>query len=159
VFQSLLNNLDDFLFCPFNALELSLRVQRFLLKKRSTFVPPQPAGRKVRFSCDTLVGESRSFLQVIEQIPKLAHSDAIVLISGETGTGKELVARVIHYQSPRQGKPFVPVNCGALPDHLVENELFGHERGAFTDASSVLIFADGEIFGPGFLRSRQLKED
>jgi two-component system response regulator AtoC len=58
------------------------------------------------------------------------------LISGETGSGKEVFSRAIHYQSARHGKPFVPVNCGALPDHLFENELFGHVKGAFTDASS-----------------------
>jgi two-component system, NtrC family, response regulator GlrR len=83
---------------------------------------------------DTLIGTSRSFLQVKSKIPLLSKSRATVLISGETGTGKELFARAIHYSSERRGKPFVPVNCAALPDHLVENELFGHSKGAFTGA-------------------------
>jgi len=91
---------------------------------------------KEKFHLESLVGDSECFLQVIEKIPRIAQSDATVLISGETGTGKELFARAIHYTSPRQAKPFVPINCGALPDHLFENELFGHAKGAFTDASS-----------------------
>jgi DNA-binding NtrC family response regulator len=83
-----------------------------------------------------LVGRAPSLLRMIEQIPAVAGSDAPVLIAGETGTGKELVARAIHYLSPRAESPFVAVNCGALPDTLLEDELFGHERGAFTNADT-----------------------
>jgi DNA-binding NtrC family response regulator len=81
-----------------------------------------------------LVGKAPCFLKTIEQIPAVAASGAAVLISGETGTGKELVAHAIHYLSPRAGFPFVAVNCGSLADTLLEDELFGHERGAFTSA-------------------------
>jgi len=81
-----------------------------------------------------LIGGSKQFVDVVERIPLLSACDATVLISGETGTGKDLYARAIHYHGPRKGKPFVPVNCAALPDHLVENELFGHTKGAFTGA-------------------------
>jgi transcriptional regulator with GAF, ATPase, and Fis domain len=81
-----------------------------------------------------LVGTSRCFLQVTGMIQLLSKSKSTVLISGETGTGKELFARAIHYSGERRGKPFVPVNCAALPDHLIENELFGHSKGAFTGA-------------------------
>lgn len=83
---------------------------------------------------ETLIGTSRCFLQAKSKIPLLSRSKSTVLISGETGTGKELFARAIHYSGERRGKPFVPVNCAALPDHLVENELFGHSKGAFTGA-------------------------
>ena len=81
-----------------------------------------------------LVGADPAFRRTIEKIPIAARSGSPVLITGETGTGKELCARAIHHLSPRSSFPFIPVDCGALPDHLLENELFGHSRGAFTDA-------------------------
>ncbi len=81
-----------------------------------------------------LIGTSRVFLQATGLIPILSKSKSTVLISGETGTGKELFARAIHYSGDRRDKPFVAINCAALPDHLIENELFGHSKGAFTGA-------------------------
>lgn len=81
-----------------------------------------------------LIGKSPAFREVIRLIEKMASCDAPVLIEGETGTGKELAARALHYQGKRRNKPFIPFNCGAVPDTLFENELFGHTRGAFTDA-------------------------
>jgi DNA-binding NtrC family response regulator len=81
-----------------------------------------------------LVGSSPAFLAAVELIRRVATCDATVLIQGETGTGKELAARAIHYLGSRCDAPFVPINCGAIPESLVENELFGHARGAYTDA-------------------------
>jgi DNA-binding NtrC family response regulator len=93
------------------------------------------------------IGEAPCFVEVISRLPLLARSDASVVILGETGTGKELVARALHYLGPRAERPFVPVNCGSIPDNLLEDELFGHERGAFTDArqrrQGLVVQADG----------------
>lgn len=83
---------------------------------------------------DRLVGKAQRFVEVVQELRRIAESDATVLVVGETGTGKELVARAVHYLSARAEFPFVAVNCAALPDTLLEAELFGHERGAFTDA-------------------------
>ena len=84
----------------------------------------------------SLVGSSRAIQHVRKMVEQVADSEANVLILGESGTGKEVVARNLHYHSSRRGKPFVPVNCGAIPADLLESELFGHEKGAFTGAIS-----------------------
>jgi DNA-binding NtrC family response regulator len=94
-----------------------------------------------------LVGASPRFRKVVTQIHRMASIDATVLIAGETGTGKEVAARAIHYLSERAHKPFVPVNCGALAESLVESELFGHERGAFTDAKTASVGLIGQAAG------------
>ncbi|HWU85246.1 MAG TPA: sigma-54 dependent transcriptional regulator [Rhodocyclaceae bacterium] len=94
-----------------------------------------------------LVGRSANFQKTVARIHRMAQLDATVRIVGETGTGKELAARAIHYLGARTERPFVPVNCGALADTLVESELFGHERGAFTDAKAASSGLIGEAAG------------
>lgn len=87
-----------------------------------------------RFKPANIIGNSKSMQNVFDMIAQVSRSDATVLIRGESGTGKELVAHAIHYNSHRSGKPFVKVNCAALPETVIESELFGHEKGAFTSA-------------------------
>jgi two-component system response regulator GlrR len=121
----------DFITPPFIAADVLPRAWR-LIGQASEVESRKPCQPQLR----QLIGESAEFLQETNKIPFIAGCEANVLIIGETGTGKELYARAIHYSSPRAGKPFMPVNCGAIPVELVENELFGHARGAFTSATS-----------------------
>jgi Nif-specific regulatory protein len=89
---------------------------------------------KEKYNIDNMIGNSSAMHQVYEYIMQVAKSNATVLIRGESGTGKELVAHAIHYNSPRASNPFIKINCGAIPESLIETELFGHEKGSFTDA-------------------------
>jgi two-component system, NtrC family, response regulator GlrR len=136
VSRALRTDLNDFLCCPFRDFDVFPRMQQLLQGNGQTNTTPQAEEVHAWLRPEGIVGESKPFLQVVEHTLRVASSDATILLAGETGTGKELVARAVHYGSPRRSKPFVPVNCGALPDHLVENELFGHTKGAYTDAST-----------------------
>jgi two-component system, NtrC family, response regulator GlrR len=135
MFELLKAGSADFILPPLNAGNVLPRAWRLLKQDHSeqeTTGNLEPAG-----SLKQLIGRSPAFLAQVENIPLISRCEANVLIVGETGTGKELYARAIHYRSARAGKPFMPVNCGAIPTELVENELFGHERGAFTSASTL----------------------
>jgi len=83
-----------------------------------------------------IIGRSEKLLQVLGMVEKVADTDSTVLIYGESGTGKELITKAIHNNSYRKNKPFIPINCGAIPENLLESELFGHVQGAFTGATA-----------------------
>jgi two-component system response regulator GlrR len=125
---------SDFLLPPLRRSELLTRLMR-----QARVVPCSDAlvqKLKENIGLKQIIGESPAFLDKVRCVPRFARCDATVLISGESGTGKEVFARAIHYLSSRADRPFVPVNCGALPENLVESEIFGHKRGAFTGAAS-----------------------
>lgn len=124
---------DDFLFAPIRPTELCQRVAR-LLSGPGHDLASVRAQLTDDDALNRLVGRAPAFVSAIRLVPRLARTDATVVITGETGTGKELCAGAIHHLSARRDAPFIPVNCGALPDQLFENELFGHRRGAYTDA-------------------------
>jgi len=125
----------DYVSKPFNIEELRLTVARALERRR--LVAEQkaaPASAAASTKIEDFVGKSAVMLDVYKLVARVASSAATVLVTGESGSGKELVARAIHTHSPREHEPFVPVNCTALSESLLESELFGHTRGAFTGA-------------------------
>lgn len=124
----------DFCLAPLRIEDLLPRIRRWAMADAGAGAVAKQL--ETSLGLQQLVGRSDSFVETINKIPKLARCDASVFITGETGTGKEMCARAIHQLGPRAGRPFVPVNCGAIPLELVENELFGHHAGAFTGASS-----------------------
>ncbi len=125
----------DYLTKPFDIDELKIRVKKAIeLKELSSTFENNKFSKQ--YKQDEIVGESQSMQEVYKAIGRVADSDATVLIRGESGTGKELVARAVYLHSNRKSKPFVVVNCAAIPENLLESELFGHEKGAFTDAVS-----------------------
>lgn len=130
VFELLKAGAADFIRPPLDASDVLPRTWKLLTPDNGK--PAQAFGNGG--VTHQLLGESPDFVLLLQKIPQIAKCGANVLIEGETGTGKEVYARAIHYGSARASKPFVPVNCGAIPVELVENELFGHERGAFTSA-------------------------
>jgi two-component system nitrogen regulation response regulator GlnG len=124
----------DYLTKPFDPELLVLTVKRAFERQELLARIDELKSQGEGISLADRMGSSGAIESVIQQVGKVARSSFTVLIQGETGTGKELVARAIHNQSPRRGKPFVTVDCGAIPETLVESELFGYERGAFTGA-------------------------
>ncbi|MBO9665273.1 MAG: sigma-54-dependent Fis family transcriptional regulator [Bdellovibrio sp.] len=120
---------------PFNLEELMSLIEKALTHKKLQQENQQlrsELNKKYKF--DQIVGSSEQIQNVLRLIERVADSDSTVLVTGESGTGKELIARAIHYNSPRATGPFIPINCGAIPAELLESELFGHMKGAFTGA-------------------------
>jgi DNA-binding NtrC family response regulator len=125
----------DYLLKPFELEELNLTIDKLVKMQTLTMenlILKERVATFTRF--ENLVSQSQAMVKLFETIVDVAQTDATVLITGETGTGKELVARAIHSQSSRCYAPFIAINCGAFTDQLLESELFGHEKGAFTDA-------------------------
>jgi two-component system, NtrC family, response regulator PilR len=126
---------EDYITKPFNLDELKLIISKSLYKKD---IETENIKLKSRLSAkekfENIVGKNHQMLKIFDLIDTVSKTDSTVLINGESGTGKELIARAIHNKSPRSGNEFISINCGALPENLLESELFGHNKGSFTDA-------------------------
>ncbi len=138
----------DYVTKPFKIDELKLTVQRaldFQAAMRENVILKKELKHKYRF--ENIVGSSRSMQAIYQLINKIADTDSTILIQGESGTGKELVARALHFNSRRQHHPFVAINCSALPENLLESELFGHKKGSFTGAfqDKLGLFEEAEL--------------
>lgn len=137
-FEGLANwGVDEVLPRPQEDFSQDLLVERIMqrLNKLNRLSALQEKLRK-KMGESQIVAKSKPLRELMQQLPALADSSSTVLITGETGTGKEVIARAIHYLGPRSDQPFVTVDCGAIPEHLIENELFGHARGAYTNAAA-----------------------
>ena len=143
---------SDYLLKPFKPRYLSLVMEKIVQQRRLTSEYNYLKGRLEKISrFDNIIGQSAPMMEIFELIPEIAASDASVLLTGETGTGKELVAKAIHAKSPRSQYPFIAINCGSIPDTLLESELFGHRKGSFTGATHnrkgfLEIVAGGSLF-------------
>lgn len=127
---------NDYLLKPFKPDQLSLVMERISAQKRLVSEYNYLKGRLEKITrFENIIGQSPAIETVFNLIPEVAQSDASILLVGETGTGKELVAKAIHAQSRRSHLPFVAINCGGIPDSLLESELFGHQKGAYTGAT------------------------
>ncbi len=129
---------EDYVTKPILDEEMVLTVERALKRRRLT-EENEALRRQLNRSLalENLIGSDHRIRKIYETLATVAQTRATVLITGESGTGKSMIARSIHHASPRRDKPFVEVNCGALPETLLESELFGHKRGAFTGADAV----------------------
>ena len=126
----------DFITKPYDFDELLITINR-AIEHKELLVKTEILTKEIsKKGSDSIVGNSPQLRRVLNLANKAAISESNILIEGETGTGKELLAEYIHKQSARKDKPFVVINCASLPDQLIESELFGHEKGAFTDAKS-----------------------
>jgi DNA-binding NtrC family response regulator len=145
--EHVLRRCGEFVSWPCRREELKLRLERLVPSSALDTLQENDGALRTEFLRLNMIGRSPAFLGVLRAIRKVARCDASVLIEGETGTGKEMAARAIHYLGERRDRPFIPVNCGAIPDNLFENEMFGHARGAFTDAKEpqlgLVALADG----------------
>jgi DNA-binding NtrC family response regulator len=135
--SEIVSRVFDLMDKPVRPAELLVRVRKALELKRLRNETASLRGeRKIIYRAEELVAESEAMRRILDMAERVAETDSTVLLSGETGTGKEMIAAVLHYNSARADRAFVKVNCAALPETLLETELFGHERGAFTGAES-----------------------